>query len=407
MSTTEAAIGAPANGTKVIGLISAGHFYSHFFTLLLPPLFPLLHGVYGVSYTALGLAVSVYSITTGLLQAPMGFMVDRHGARRILLAGLLVESVAFALIGVFPVYGALVALMAVAGAADSVVHPADYTILSASVDRARMGRAFSIHTFAGFAGSAVAPFTVLALTAAFGWQAALTACGLAGVAVVGVMWLQSDLLRDRETAEADARGARAGGGGVRLLLTLPIVMALLFYVGISITGRGVSEFGVTSLHLLHGIDLTRAGAVVSAYLFSMPIGVLIGGVIADRVSRHDVVAASCFVIVGGCVIAIGSLDLDLTAVMALLVVAGLANGIVAPSRDMLVRRVTPPGQTGKVFGFVSTGFNIGGTVGPVTYGWILDHVDPRAVFWLAGTMALLTMLTVLETGRRGRSAAPG
>ncbi|MFB3087663.1 MAG: MFS transporter, partial [Acidiferrobacterales bacterium] len=156
---TDTTISVPARSAKVIGLVSTGHFFSHFYMLLLPPLFPMLRDVYGVGFTELGLVIAAFSLTTGLTQVPVGFLVDRYGARGILIGGLMLESLAIGLVGLFPFYGALLALMVLAGLANAVYHPADYAILTASVHRARMGRAFSIHTFAGYLGAAVAPVT--------------------------------------------------------------------------------------------------------------------------------------------------------------------------------------------------------------------------------------------------------
>ena len=161
---------------RAVAVVSTAHFASHFYMLLLPPLFPLLREVYGVGYTELGFAISAFSIATACTQAPVGFAVDRFGARRILVAGLLLEAVAFALIGFIPVYGALVALMAVAGVANSVYHPADYSLLNASVDPRRMGRAFSFHTSAGMLGYAVGPVSMVYLMTLTDWRTALVVC---------------------------------------------------------------------------------------------------------------------------------------------------------------------------------------------------------------------------------------
>ena len=398
---------APVGNAKVITLISTGHFLSHFYMLLLPPLFPVLRDVYGVGFTELGLAITAFSLTTGITQAPVGFLVDRYGARGILIAGVALESVAIVLIGLFPFYSALVTLLVLAGIANAVYHPADYAIMNASVAKERMGRAFSIHTFAGYLGAALAPVTMIALMNWTSWQTALIICGICGGAVALVMALNSGVLLDAVSTRDDA-GAGDGAGrpsGLRLLFSLPILMGLLFFTGISMAGHGISDFSVSALHLVYDAPLVEVGAVLSAYLFASPIGVLLGGWVADRTSHHDRFAALCFVVIALMAFTVAAAHPPLEIITALFAIAGLANGLVAPSRDMMIRSVTPAGEMGKVFGFVSVGYNIGGVVAPVMFGYLLDHADPQLLFWGVGAISLSTVMTVLATGRRGRAHA--
>ncbi len=405
-----ARFGVPKREAKVVGLICTAHFLSHFYLLLLPPLFPLLHDFYGVGFTELGFAIAVLSITTGLTQVPFGFLVDRFDARAILIAGTLVESVAIALIGVFPAYGALLALMAVAGLANAVYHPADYAILNASVEVRRIGRAFSFHTFCGNIGDALAPMTILLLTAFLGWRAAIFACGAFGVVVAALMWMNSGILHGASRSQHAAGMEHQTGRvpqrtGLALLLSTPVVMGMLFYVGIAMTGGGIKTFSVSALHELYQTPLGAATVVLSAYLFSAPLGVLAGGLAVNRIARHDFAAAACFVCVAGCIFTVAAFDPPLLVIGLLFSVAGFCTGFVAPQRDMMIRAVTPPGQMGKVFAFVSTGFNVGGIIAPILYGWLLDHSSPRNIFWASGMLALLTVATVLVTGGEQRRAA--
>lgn len=394
----------PGRTTRVTTLVSTAHFLSHFYMLLLPPLFPMLREVYGVGFTELGLTIAAFSITTGLTQAPVGFLVDRYGARSLLIGGLLLEAVAIGLIALFPFYGALLALMVLAGLANAVYHPADYAILTASVEQARMGRAFSIHTFAGYLGTAVAPVTMIFLLTQTDWRTALLLCALVGITIALLLaWNSAVLL--------DAAGARRAGSahapalsGLRLLFSTPLLMGLLFFTGLSVFGHGMSDFGVSVLNLRYGAPLTEAGAVLSTYLFASAAGVLIGGWIADRYARHDRIVALSLMLLATVVFAVAAFSPPLGTIALLFVLAGLLNGIVAPSRDMLIRAAAPAQEMGKVFGFVSTGYNIGGITAPVIFGYLLDRTDPALLFWAIGTVCLLTVATVLATARSGRRA---
>ena len=108
---------------------------------------------------------------------------------------------------------------------------------------------------------------------------------------------------------------------------------------------------------------------------------LAGGWVADNIKRHDLFAAGCLVTLAILFGLLAGFSLPIVVISVILVLAGLLNGVVAPSRDMLIRAMTPPRDVGKVFGFVSTGFNIGGIVAPPAFGYLLDNSDPTYVFW--------------------------
>jgi MFS transporter, FSR family, fosmidomycin resistance protein len=408
VATARGTLATTGADLKVISLIGTGHFFSHFYILVLPPLFPLLRGELGVSYTALGFALAVLNVTTALTQAPCGFLVDRFGARWILIAGLALFSLAIGLIGVFPFYGALIMLMALAGLGNSVFHPADYAILSASVRPERMGRAFSIHTFGGYFGFAAAPVTVVFLTGLFGWRWALVICGLLGLAVAALMALNGEMLRDDSRAH---RPAPSGDGGrtaadIRLLLSAPVVISLVFFVMLAVSHGGITSFGVATLESLYGVPLAQANAPVAAYLFLSALGVLAGGWIADRVQSHERAVALYLVLSASCLALAALLTPPLLLVAVLFAVAGFFAGAIAPSRDLMVRAITPPGSSGKVFGFVTSGFNIGGVITPLIFGAVLDLGEPRLALWLFALLTLLTMATVVGTGRYKRPREP-
>jgi len=382
---------------KVIGLVSAGHFVSHFFILTLAPLFPILKAELGVSYTALGLTLTLFNIASGTLQVPVGMLVDRLGARNILILGIVVESLAFALIGVIGAYPALLGCMVLAGIANAVYHPADYAILASSVEHGRIGRAFSVHTFAGFAGNAVAPVTMVWLATQWHWQGALVATGAMGLAVALCLFLNGEMLSNETVARPSAaRDGAAGGAGqdLKLLLSPPILMCFIFFVMLSLSSGGINSFGITALTLMNGTPIEAATTALTVFLTTSAIGILIGGIVADRTARHEQVASFGFAATAVIIAAIGSFAMGPLAIILLLAVGGLLWGMIMPSRDMLVRAVTPQGASGKVFGFVSTGLNLGSAITPLLFGWIMDLEEPRWLFWTAAAFMLAALATV-------------
>jgi FSR family fosmidomycin resistance protein-like MFS transporter len=410
MTVIESTVSSARRDLKLISLIGTAHFFSHFYILVLPPLFPLLRAEFGISYTALGLALAVLNGVTGLTQAPVGFLVDRFGPRTILIAGLALFSLAIGLIGLFPTYPMLLALMVIAGLGNSVFHPADYAILSSAVEQRRMGRAFSIHTFGGHAGFALAPPVIVFLTALFDWRIALALAGAAGLVVSLLLVANGDLLHTgtdhgrRTPARSDA-----GASGVRLLLSGPILMSLLFFAMLAVTQGGYMSFSVAAIEALYRVPLAEANLPLTAYLAASAIGVLAGGWIADRTRQHHHVVGVCFLLVALVSALIPEVRPPLALTAALFALAGFFSGVVAPSRDMMVRAVTPPGASGKVFGFVTTGFNIGGIAAPLLFGAVLDYgSDPGLVFWTVACLSLLTLLVVYATARSGQqhAAAP-
>lgn len=390
---------------RVLGLVGTGHYLSHFYNLTLPPLLPLLKAEFDASYAALGLAMTCFYAASGLIQVPVGFLVDRIGGRLVLVAGLMVEAGAIGLISLAQSVEMLVALAFVAGLGHSVFHPADYAIITSSVDDRRMARAFSIHTFCGHLGSAMAPAIVIFLVALVDWRAALVMVGAVGILTAIVILLQGDVLRDdapaaerREKKEAPS-GASASSGstaeGIRFLLSVPMLTFFLFYVMTSVTSSGVNTFSVTAVVSLFDTPLTAANAGLTGYLFASAVGVLFGGVILDRTSRHNLVAAAAFFITAIAIAVIGSVPLPAVLLIVLFTLAGFSQGVVRPARDMLLRAAAPRGMIAKSFGFVSTGMAAGGMLAPVLFGWLIDLGVPQAVFWALAIIMVFAMVIVM------------
>lgn len=387
---------------RVIGLIGVAHFFSHFFQLVLPPLFPLLKTVFGVPYVALGLTVSVFYGASGIGQTLSGFLVDRIGALRVLLGGMALFAASIALAGLVPTYWLLLPVALLAGLGNSVFHPADYSILNASVDARRIGRGYSVHSVSGNLGWAVAPTVVFALTAHFGWRVALVTVGGLGLVMAGVLATQAHLF-----ASARGAGRSRGATDLRMLLSGPIMAAFAYFALIAMAVIGVQTFGVSGLMRVYETPMAAATACLTAFLLGSAAGTLVGGLLADRTSRHDVLAMSGLVSAAALMLVLASGGLSLGMLPAVLAVAGFCQGATGPSRDMLVRAATPTGASGRVFGFVYSGLDLGSCITPLAFGWLLDHGDPRMVFAAVGVLLLCTIATVVQVRRSAQPVPAG
>ena len=396
---TELMAASRAPHTRIVGAVSAAHFVSHYYILLLAPLLPFVRADYHVSYTEIGFVFAAFNVVSAALQTPAGFLVDWLGARILLIGGLAVGATAFIIVGLVDSYWVMVAMFALAGVGNTVYHPADYALLSHHVPSDRIGQAFSVHTFAGMLGSAVAPASLLMMQSLWGWRGAFVGAGLLGFAVAAV------LLTLRDNAEVKTipapRDADANVAvGWRLLLSPPILLNLVFFVLLAMLSGGTNNYSVVALGALYGTPVTTANAALSGNLLLSAIGVLIGGVLVVRTTRHGLVATAGLAGIALFIALVAQIDLGSLALVAAMSAAGFCSGVIMPSRDMIVREVTPPGSFGKVFGFVTTGFNIGGIISPLIFGAIMDHGSPKLVFLLVAAFSLIAIVTVATLPRR-------
>lgn len=405
--TAPADLARPAvTDLRVMCLVGAAHFTSHFFQLALPPLFPFIRDALGVSYIQLGLMMTAFFTASAIGQVAAGFLVDRLGAEVVLPAGIALLGASMAGLGLAPSYGALLLCAALAGLGNSVFHPADYSILSARISPGLMARAYSVHTVMGTLGWAAAPVTVLLVAHQLGWRGALVATGLAGTLIALLMTLER-----RTIATATGRVGRPGleapaSVPVSLLLSGPILLAFLYFTLLAMALSGVQSFMPTLLPIVQGVSIVTATAFVTAYLVANALGSLAGGWLADRNKAFVRIIAGGLVLGALLMLAVGLLPLGIAGLFLAGSTMGFCIGFTVPSRDMLIRAVTPRGATGKVFGFVYSGLDIGGLIAPAIIGALIDAHWPRLAFvYLAGVLAAAVLTALGMQGARGKAIA--
>ncbi|RZI41046.1 MFS transporter [Herbaspirillum sp. HC18] len=395
---------------RIISLEGLAHGVSHFFHLILAPLFPWLKDAFNVSYAELGLLMTVFFIVSGVGQALSGFIVDRIGARAVLFFGIACLGVSALVLAVAPSYAVLLLGSMLAGLGNSVFHPACFTILNKRVSPARLGHAFSVHGLTGNLGWAAAPAFLTTIAGMTDWRTALFVAALIPAAVLLLLVLNRDLLHthDVHPAQAAARKKDAAGGHALGFMRLPAVwMCFAFFFITAMALGGIQSFSSASLRALYDMSLAWATAGYSAYMLASACGMVWGGFLAAKATRHDRTIAIAFTGSGLMAFVIATGFVTPWLAVALMGAVGFGAGVAGPSRDLLIRAAAPKNATGRVYGVVYSGLDIGLSVSPLLFGALMDNNHPSWIFVGVGIFQVMALLTAVGVGSNtARNAAP-
>jgi MFS family permease len=417
---------------RTIGVVSAAHATSHFFHLLLPPLFPAFIQEFGLSYSQLGLLMSVFFVVSGIGQAFAGFVVDRLGGRPVLHVALGCFVAAALTVASAQGYASLVVAAVLLGLGNAPFHPADFSILNQRVSVARLGHAFSAHGISGNLGWAAAPVFMIGLASLGGsWRVAYVGAALLAGAVWLLVLLQRGALEDRSSLAAGrstpnrAVDGASGQGAAALaaspsestantpqvhqlaFLKLPVLgMCFAYFFFLTAGQAAIQSFVGPALQAVYGLPLSASAMVVTGFTLVGAVGMVAGGFLSARVQRLELIIglAMSFSALLMAVVALGVVPGPVALVLCVL--AGLGSGLAGPSRDMLIRRAAPPGATGRVYGAVYSGLDAGFAVAAPVLGWLLDRGQPAGIFWGAALAWMVGVSMAAGVGYRWAKAPP-
>ncbi|MEI6025999.1 MAG: MFS transporter [Betaproteobacteria bacterium] len=407
---------------RTIGVVVVAHATSHFFHLLLPPLFPAFIQAFGLSYSQLGLLMSVFFVVSGLGQALAGFLVDRVGALPVLHAALACFVAAALVVATAQGYASLAVAAVLLGLGNAPFHPADFTILNKRVSPARLGHAFSAHGISGNLGWAAAPVFLIGLSSLGGsWRVAFVGAALLAAGVWLLVLLQRDALEDREPTAlpiaapaCETAGPPPAGQGATArtasdapdihpldFLKLPILwMCFGFFFVVTAALAAIQTFSGPALQALYGLPLTVSATVVTGFTLLGALGMVLGGFLSAKVARLELTIGVAMSLSALLMMVVATGAVSGVVAVALCILAGLGSGLAGPSRDMLIRRATPPGATGRVYGTVYSGLDVGFAVAAPLFGWLLDRGQPAGVFMGAAAAWMLGVAAAALVSRR-------
>jgi MFS transporter, FSR family, fosmidomycin resistance protein len=386
---------------SVMGLVGLAHAMSHFSHLLLPALFPFFRQEFDLSFSELGWLMTLFFTVSGIGQALSGFVVDRVGARPVLFTSLALFMGATLSAGLAQGYTGLLLSALLAGLGNAPFHPIDFSILNQRVSPVRLGYAYSVHGLSGNLGWALSTAFLVALGASQGWRTACLGALLLYVLLLLVLLWQRELLATRPVTSR----RQEGGQHELAFLCLPVVWwCFTFFLLTTITLAAVHTYSVSILQALHAASLQAASATLTGYMLCGAAGILVGGFVASQARRSEAVVATCMGVGAVLLLLCASGWLGAIGTMVTLAITGLAVGIGGPSRDMMIRRATPAGATGRVYGTVYSGLDSGLALGPLLFGLLMDRGMHAATLAGAGMVLMLAVAVALTVGRLSRPA---
>ena len=381
----------------IIGLVGLAHASSHFAHLLLPLMFPVFMKEFGLSYSELGLLMTTFFVVSGLGQASAGFVVDRIGARPLLLVALGIFVLACSAASLVTGYTGLFGVAALAGLGNATFHPVDFTILNQRVSGPRLGYAFSAHGLTGNLGWAAAPVFFATISSLYNWRTAYVAAALMYIGILVLLLLQ----RDKLSTQVVVRHADSPAEHDMAFMKLPVVWWCFgFFLLSTMTLAVVQNFSISLLKALHGVSFEAATLTLTAYMLCGALGMFVGGFVAVRTDSSDRVVAIAMGL-GAVLLALcGTGIFGGTGTMAVLAATGFALGIGGPSRDMMIKKATPKGATGRVYGLVYSGLDVGFAISPLVFGGFMDRGWYSATLFGAATVLMLSVVAALGVGQR-------
>ena len=391
---------------SVIGLIGMAHLISHFSQLLLAPLFPWLKEAFHASYAELGLLMSVFFVVSCASQAAAGFAVDRFGPRPILFAGLGILGTAALGFAFSHSYTVLLFFSALAGVGNGAFHPVDFTVLNRKVHASRLGHAFSVHGITGSLGWALAPALLVPITLAYSWRTALMCASALIFSVLVLMLVNRHCLSlpDMRSKATTTKQAAGNEGNFEFLKIPAVWMCFAFFFFNAVVLSAVQAFAPEAARLLHAVPVAAAAMCLTTYMLASAGGMVLGGFLASNPARCERVIAGGYGVSAVVALSMAWFDVPGALVPLMFGVMGFASGTAGPSRDLIVKSAAPPNATGRVYGVVYSGLDIGQAVAPLMFGTLMDHGQPMQV-WVGIAVVQAVLIGSAFNVRRVRRTA--